>query len=63
MFFSGGCMCFQIVFPDMKVVRELLTYGAPVNAQNCIKSTPLLLAASSDAFSSPVSITWAVAGK
>jgi len=56
-------MCFQIVFPDMKVVRELLTYGAPVNAQNCIKSTPLLLAASSDAFSSPVSITWAVAGK
>jgi len=45
----------QIIFPNMDVIKLLLECGAPVNARNESRSTPLHVAANPYNFYSPVS--------
>lgn len=44
-----------MIFPNMDVIQLLLECGAPVNARNESRSTPLHVAANAYNFFSPVS--------
>lgn len=48
---------FQLIFPNLNVIKLLLECGAPVNAINQSHSTTLHVAANAYNFCAPVSIS------